>query len=454
MIKIITFLLILFFENTYSQVVVCYGTTKSYSVDTVDGVNGTVGSNYSWQIKNADGTINTIPIITTTTSSGNGISINWGATAVGIYTIEVVESNSSCSAPPVTLSVNIKANPSVNVSDIAVCLNSNTNIIATPSPPGGTYGFNWSTPGAYAGLLNTNTIDIAGAKSSLSGNYTVFVTDVDGCVSSPSTALLTVNSLPDATVVAATSTTFCIGGNVNLTAPTNVGLSYQWNKDGTAILNQTGQTYMAVQTGIYTVTTKDANACSNTFNPGITVTVNPLPVISIAAGGPVEFCDGFNVVLTPTITVGSAPFSYQWINSSGNILLATSTTHTAISSSNYKVRVADVNACEAISPGIDVAVRSNPDSSITALSATTFCAGDNVMLKSGIGSVSGFTYQWMKETVDITGANQFDYMVNESGNYKVRVIDTNFSTNCNTTTTSAIVINKTELPITSIIKAY
>lgn len=72
------FLLILFIENAYPQVVevVCYGTTKAYSVDTDDGLNGTVGSSYSWQIKNSDGTINMTSIINAITSSGNSISIN------------------------------------------------------------------------------------------------------------------------------------------------------------------------------------------------------------------------------------------------------------------------------------------------------------------------------------------------------------------------------------------
>lgn len=453
--KITALLLILFFVKTYSQIVVCYGTTKAYSVDTSDGANGTVGSAYSWKIKNLDGTVNTIPTITATTASGNGISVNWGTTSVGTYIVEVIETNSSCSAPPVTLSVNIKANPSVNVSNIAVCLNLNTNIIATPSPVSDTFVFNWTTPTAYSGLLTTDTISIIGATASLTGNYTIFVTDTDGCVSSPATAILTVNPLPDSTVIAETNTTFCDGGSVNLAAPSTVGLSYQWSKDGVAILNQTSQNFKANQAGVYTVTTTDTNNCSNISNPGITVMVNPLPVINILAGGPVEFCDGLNVILTPTLAAGSTASSYQWINTSGNILSATSTTYTVTESSIYKVKIVDVNTCEAISPSIAVTVRSNPDASITALSATTFCAGDNVTLKVGSSSVSGFTYQWLKDMVDITGATHFDYMATDSGNYKVRVVDTNFSTSCSAITIpSAIIVTKTELPTTSIIKVY
>lgn len=303
-------------------------------------------------------------------------------------------------------------------------------------------------------MLNTNTIDIIGATASLGGNYTVFVTDTDGCVSSPAVATLTVNPLPDATIVAGTSTTFCAGGNVNMTAPSAIGLSYQWNKDGVAILSQMSQNYTANQAGVYTVTTKDANNCYNTTNLGITVTVNPLPVITMAAGGPVEFCDGLNVTLTPSITVGSTPFLYQWINSSGTISSATTTTYTATKSSSYKVKVVDANSCEGISPSIAVTVHSNPDASIAASSPTTFCAGDNVMLKRGTSSVSGLTYQWIKDAGDITGATYFDYKAIDSGSYTVRVVDTSFTTNCTTTTSSPIVVTKTNLPITSSITVH
>jgi hypothetical protein len=444
-INIVIFLLF-FLKMAYSQVqVVCYGTTTTYNVDTNEGgvstPNGTVGSTYSWRVIEANSA-------TITGNGTNSISINWGTTVAGPYTVEVVETNASCSAPAVTLSVAVKNNPTVIAPNTAVCLGSPTTITATASPAAMSDVYSWTTPVSYVG--STNTVTITNATLAMAGNYVVTVTDVDGCVSTPATAVLTVNSLPDATVTAGSSTTFCAGGNVILTAPSTSGLTYQWNKDGTTILNQTSQVYTVNQAGVYTLTTTDLNSCSNTTNLGISVTVNPLPVITLSAGGPVEFCDGLNVILTPSITVGSAPFSYQWINLSGNIALATASTYTATTTSSYQVKVVDANTCESISSSIDVTVRSNPDASITALSSTTFCAGDNVVLKRGVSSVSGLTYQWIKDGANISsGGGNFEYIATESGTYKVQVVDTNFSTNCTTITSSPIVVTKTNLPVTS-----
>lgn len=429
----------------------CYGTTKTYSVDTNEGgvatPTGTAGSTYSWRIIESN----------SATIAGNGtntISINWGTTAAGTYTIEVVETNTSCAAPAVTLSVTIKNNPTILAPNKAVCLGSDMDIQATSIPSNTSDIFSWTTPVAYTGLTNTNTINIIAATAAVAGSYTVTVTDIDGCVSSPATAVLTVNTLPDATVTLPTPTAneFCDGGSVVLTAPT--GLSYVWKKDGIIIPTEITVSYTASLTGNYSVTTTDVNSCSNTTNPPIIVTVNPNPTVSVIPSV-TQFCDGSNAVLTAIASTGTAPFIYQWKDSSGDITInGTNATYTATATSDYKVKVTDNKGCFVTSTAQSIFNRPKPDASITAVAPTTFCAGESVVLQRGASAILGLTYQWLRDAVDISTATNFDYTATESGSYTVRVMDANFSTNCTTTTTSAILVNKTNLPVTSGITAY
>lgn len=444
-------LFILLVNTLYSQVKVCYGTIKTYSVDTADGINGTVGSIYTWQVKNTNGSVNNIPIITHTTASGNAISIDWGATPVGNYTLEVVENNTSCSGSASTLNVTIKANPTVTTADVAVCLNSDTTITATANPAAGSNSFSWTTPVAFTGLTTTSTVSITSATAAMAGNYTVKVTDTDGCEAT-ATAVLTVNTLPDATVTNNTATEFCDGGNVQLIAPS--GLDYAWNKDGAVITPPaTGITYTATQAGSYTVTTTDGNGCSSTTATPIVVVVNPNPTVTISSIK-TEFCDGSSATLSATTLSGTSPYNFQWMNTSGDIASATNSTYTATATSDYSVKVTDSKGCFVASASKTIYNRPNPDASITAVSATTFCAGDSVDLKNGNVATPSFTYQWLKDNVDISAATNYNYTANDTGSYTVKVVDTNYTTNCTTTTTSPISVTKTALPTTSGITAH
>ncbi len=77
----------------YSQQNICFGETRNYSVDLADGIIGTPGSTYAWSVLESDfvGIISGNP-----STSGNSISINWGLTPPGTYTLQVIETNNFC----------------------------------------------------------------------------------------------------------------------------------------------------------------------------------------------------------------------------------------------------------------------------------------------------------------------------------------------------------------------
>ena len=133
-------------------------------------------------------------------------------------------------------------------------------------------------------------------------------------------------------------TTFCKGGDVTLVATANENVTYQWKKNGVNILGATNDSYMATESGNYsvTITANGNDASSNT----ISVTVNKKPKATVTPSGTVEICEGQTVLLTAN---QGNNLSYQWKKNGNNIPGATLSTYLASSEGKYKVRVTNVN---------------------------------------------------------------------------------------------------------------
>ena len=77
-----------------------------------------------------------------------------------------------------------------------------------------------------------------------------------------------------------------------------------------------------------------------------------------------------------------------------------------------------------------------PPATITAAGPTTFCAGGNVILNANTGT--GYTYQWLRNNTNITGATAASYTATQAGSYTVRVTAHNLST---TSTATTVTVN-------------
>jgi len=158
----------------------------------------------------------------------------------------------------------------------------------------------WSVPtGAtiVSGLGTTQIqVDFAGASSG-----TIYVHGTNACGDGQSSLLsITVNTAPTLTVTA-NPATLCAGTSTTLTANGN-GTSFLWN---TGITTQVLTTPILTTTVTYYVTVTGANTCSATGN--VTVTVNPLPAVSLTLT-PDHYCTGIN---TATLS-GGLPLGGTW----------------------------------------------------------------------------------------------------------------------------------------------
>ena len=353
--------------------------------------------------------------VTLTSSPGTSYLWSNGATTrsinvttSGSYTVRVTNSGGCQSASSAATVVTVNALP------------------ATPTiSPGGPTTFCTGGSVTLSSSAGTSYLWSNGATTSsitvtISGSYTVRVTNGSGCQSAASVAtIITVNSLPSTpTITAGGPKTFCSGGSVTLAS--SAGSAYLWSTGATT------QSINVTSSGSYTVRVTNANGCQSASSAATVVTVNALPgTPAISAGGPTTFCAGGNV----TLTSGTGT-SYLWSNG------ATTSSINITASGSYTVKVTNASGCQsAASAATVVTVNALPITpTITANGPTTFCAGGSVTLTSSAGT----TYLWSN------GATTPGINITTAGSYTVQVTNAN---GCQSAVSAATIVNVNALPV-------
>jgi uncharacterized repeat protein (TIGR01451 family) len=248
-----------------------------------------------------------------------------------------------------------------------------------------------------------------------SGNYTVTVTDANGCGSTSAPKSVTVQPTPAATITASGPTTFCGGGSVTLTAA--AAGSYAWSNGATT------QSIVVTTSGNYSVTASNGS-CSATSAPE-TVTVDPAPVALIT--GPSEACPDDAFVLD----AGAGFASYLWSNGE----TTQSITVTQSVATEYSVTVTNGGNCAATATTF-VDVPSSPDATITAPDSVVAGSTGN---SASVPAHAGANYHWTLSNGTITsgqGTNAIAFTAGASGNV---VVSVTASTNCTARATKTIV---------------
>ena len=119
---------------------------------------------------------------------------------------------------------------------------------------------------------------------------------------------------------------------------------------------------------------------------------------------------------------------------------ATTQAITASASGDYSVTVKNASGCSATSAATTVTVNPLPTATITADGPATFCQGGSVGLSTSTGT--GYSYQWKKGGVAISGATAATYSASTSGDYTVTVTN---ATDC-PATSAATTVKVTLLP--------
>ena len=144
---------------------------------------------------------------------------------------------------------------------------------------------------------------------------------------------------PSPQVTVNQDTTICVGETVSLLTNVSGGdgtITFNWDN---SLPNGASQTVSPALTTSYIVTATDTNACFD--RDTITVTVNPLPVVTVTGG---EYCEGDSISMTASGGVSyewSGPQSFTFSGANANRFEA----QTAYQG-YYSVLIIDANGCE------------------------------------------------------------------------------------------------------------
>ncbi len=167
------------FENVNAQdSQICFGGERNYSVDDSEGSSGTTGATYTWTILETDfnGSGLTPP---GAPSDTNDVQLDWGTTAPGIYTLQVIESvGGICEGTPVQHTVEVVAKPEAPiVSTNAPLCSGQTGQITINGAPNAT--IQYSIDGAASTtLVLDNTGQYVLDIPNLTSDTTIVITDI------------------------------------------------------------------------------------------------------------------------------------------------------------------------------------------------------------------------------------------------------------------------------------
>jgi gliding motility-associated-like protein len=195
--------------------------------------------------------------------------------------------------------------------DITVTVPDNNFEVSTSV--GGTYS-NSITLSQSSGTVGSTSVYVRltsiGTGTS-SGN--IIATSVDATTQNvPVTA--TINPMPSKpTITPGGPTTFCAGGSVTLASSSATG--NQWYLDGNPVGGANNQTYTATASGNYTVLLT-SSGCDSPPSAAATITVNPVPVITLGTITPVSMiATSFNIPFS-----GASGDRYSIASGSGTVM--------------------------------------------------------------------------------------------------------------------------------------
>lgn len=391
---------------------------------------------------------------TATTANPGTISYS----TVGTYTVSLVVTNECGASTTATQNFIVSLAPTITNTELSqtICSGNSTTLVTLTANPAGTT-FTW-TAAATAGIsgftaTGTNTIPIQTITTTNSNPGTVTYTIVptfNGCVGSSINYVVNVNPSPTITTQPSSSTV-CLNGSpmplvvaLNSTADTP---TYQWYSNtvnstvsGTLISGATNDTFTPPSDTVgtiyyYCIISLSSGGCSGLTSNIATVTINPLPTITVQPLVTQNSCVGVTIQTPFSVSYsgGQGTPTYQWFSntvnsSSGGTAIsgATNATYSPpafTTSGNYFYYVIislNGNGCGTVTSTVaEVIVFDDPIITSQPMVSQILCQGATAQTLevTASGGNGSFTYQWYSNVNNntstgtiITGATNATYI--------------------------------------------
>ncbi|MGQ7947508.1 DUF7507 domain-containing protein [Flavobacterium sp. WC2509] len=381
--------------------VLCFGNNNA-SV-TVAGANGTAPYTYS---KDA------------TTFVGSG---EFSELIAGTYTITVKDANGCTTTQAVSITQPTAALSASITSQTNVLCFGNNNASVTVAGANGTAPYTYSKDGI--------TFVSSGVFSGLiAGAYTITVKDANACTTTQAVTITQPTAGLSASITSQTNV-LCFGNNTAsvTVAGTNGTAPYSYSKDGITFVPS--GVFSGLIAGAYTITVKDANACTAT--QAVTIT-QPTAALSASITSQTDvLCFGNNTAsVTVAGTNGTAPYTY----SKDGITFVSSGVFSGLIAGNYTITVKDANACTTTQAVIITQPTAALSASITS-QTNVLCFGNNTASVTVAGTNGTAPYTYSKDGITFVSSGVFSGLI--AGNYTITVKDANACT-----TTQAVIITQ------------
>jgi len=419
-----------FTQQPVASTIVCSGESVTLTAATIGGTNVT----YQWY----QGT-NAIPGATAATY----VIASSTVADSGNYTLVVTVA--SCAAITSEIAVVVVNEAPVITSQpqsTEICVGQSTTfeVVAT----GTNLTYQWYKGGAVIPTATSSTYTISNATEADSGSFYCIITSTSCPNIQTDTVTLLVKPLPFATISQGTPSAICEGESTqvifNGTAGAVVIYTINGGTEETITLNAGVPTILPTgtlnETTVYelvSVTYTGPNACSQALTGSATVTVNPLPTVTLEDG---TICvDPITLATTRTYLLNTglneAEYTFEWFDTNGTIQFATNSFLEVSEVGQYGVTITDIIT------GCQATAYANVDQSLPPVDFDYTVSGffaDNptvVITATPIGD-----YEYQLDFGPFQSSNVFDNI--EAGTHTITVRD---SEACDVLTKEVLVVD-------------
>ncbi|MCC5923544.1 MAG: T9SS type A sorting domain-containing protein [Crocinitomicaceae bacterium] len=273
--------------------------------------------------------------------NGNPLQLNGSftqpATAPGSYELQVTDANGCSNSFELIISAGSAPNVQLSAGSTSICPGTSTLLTAT-AEAGASY--TWLDNGnIITGPSSSNVLTVSAA-----GDYSVIMTNADGCDNTSSIITISTLPLPNA-VITANNTLICSGDEAVLTADFVQGATYQWFLNGNIMTGETQANLLTSLAGEYQV--EVTQGCTATSNV-IQINILQLPEAAGVISGPTAICAGESH--SYSVSAVNNATSYTWAiqpTGAASISQGQGTTSVIVNAlnSNFTVVVTPNNVC-------------------------------------------------------------------------------------------------------------